>query len=123
MKVSDISLKCRLIVICVVLLVAEQIETAIALTQEKVNSDLNVAGELLSSLGTPVLDDKDLMTLEAVEQISRERQSLSIPQLKLQGKPLAYHYDFVDNVQELVGGRPQFFNASRMACSEFRQMS
>lgn len=91
------------------LIIARNIKTAMDITQQKVVSDLRVAHELLYAQGHPELDTDATTTVTAVNQITKERVTISIPSMKLGGKPIAGDYSIVDKVQQLVGGTATIF--------------
>jgi methyl-accepting chemotaxis protein len=92
-----------------VLLIANQIKTAMDITQQKVNADLNVANDVFYSYGTPILEGDEQMDIQAVNQITQQMSSLTIPTMTIQGHKLAYTSDIVDTIQQLVGGTATIF--------------
>lgn len=69
------------------------------LIQQKVNADLVVAHTIFHSKGNAILDKGEMLTFEAVNQISKEKTIVSIPAMKLGGKKLALNYDLVDQIK------------------------
>ncbi len=90
-------------------MIHNNIETAVNITQQKVNSDLNVAHDVLYSYGTPTLDEFEPMRIDAINQRSKSKSSVSIPTMKIAGKKVAYNYEIVDHIQRLVGGTATIF--------------
>ena len=91
------------------LVIANQMKTAMDITQQKVNSDLNVAHDILYSYGHPTLESGEQMQIQAVNQITQKMSSLTIPTMKIQGHNVAYNYEIVDKIQQLVGGTATIF--------------
>lgn len=83
--------------------VRNYLETTITITQQKVNADLNVAHEILASAGMPVLDEDEPMTVQAVNQITLNTKTITIPTMKIAGARVANTTDLVDHVQRLIG--------------------
>ncbi|MBD3307050.1 HAMP domain-containing protein [candidate division KSB3 bacterium] len=92
-----------------VLLIKNYLETAMDITQQKVNSDLTVAHDVFYAHGTPVLDSVDPIDLTATNQITLASENIQIPAMKLQGKSIMYTYELVDKIRSLVGGTATIF--------------
>ena len=92
-----------------VVMIANHIETAITLTQNKVNSDLNVAHDIFYAAGVPTLSEKTLQHVQATQQISKVQNTFEIPALMLNDEPLLENYAIVDRIQKLVGGTATIF--------------
>ncbi len=71
--------------------------------QKKVNSDLIVANKILYTEGTPLLSRNRTMRVTAINQISKESDSLIIPVMLLNENQLAFNYDLVDSIKETTG--------------------
>ena len=91
------------------LIIARDIKTAMELTQQKVVSDLRVAHDLFYANGTPELDSAEIMSVNAVNQITKEATRVSIPTMKINGVVAAGNYAVVDKIQKLVGGTATVF--------------
>ena len=90
-------------------MIVNHIETATGITQQKVNYDLQVAHDVLYSHGRPMLDASEQIELEAMNQQTKTQRLLTVPLLKIEGKQLAYRYEIVDRIQQLVGGTATIF--------------
>ena len=90
-------------------MIINHLEMAKALTQQKVNSDLKVAHDILYTSGTPRLDRQHTSSIDAIDQESKQIHSLEVPAFLLDKEPLLYHYGIVDKIQELVGGTATIF--------------
>ncbi|GAK60856.1 chemotaxis sensory transducer [Candidatus Vecturithrix granuli] len=142
MRISHISLKWRLVMICIVLIsipililgflsyqaakkeiyasveqklreqvvmIANHLETAITLTQNKVNTDLKVAHNLLYASGTARLDQDLTIAIDAVNQSTGDRNVIEVPVMTINDEMLMYNDDIVNNIQKLVGGTATIF--------------
>lgn len=69
--------------------------------QTKVNSSLNVAHELFYKQGE--ITHKSTLTVEAVNQITKEKKNVEIDDWKIDKQSIYKNYDFVDKIQELTG--------------------
>lgn len=142
MKISHISLKWRLVLICIslisipililsflsyhaakkeiyasveqklreqVVMIANHLETAITLTQNKVNTDLKVAHNSLYASGTPGLDQELTIAIDAVNQSTGDRNVIEAPVMTINDEMLVYNDSIVNNIQKLVGGTTTIF--------------
>ncbi len=91
------------------IMIKNQIELAMELTQEKVNSDLNVAHHSLYLYGSPTLDHEERMEIQAVNQITQSTRTLTIPTMRIQDKQVANNFEIVDTIQQMVGGTATIF--------------
>jgi methyl-accepting chemotaxis protein len=80
-----------------------------SLIQKKVNSDLNVAKEVLASFGTFRIDTASPLTLEAVDQVSGERATVTVPAWTFGDTPVHDDFTIVDKIKGLVGGTCTIF--------------
>ena len=80
------------------------------MVQEKVVSDLNVAGEMLSRHGPKIsVIPGERVRFEAVNQFTNESSPVTVPLWKLGNITLTGDNYFVDEVQRLVGGTCTIF--------------
>ncbi len=93
------------------ILIAKQVETAMSITQQQINTDLQVAHEILFSSGEPRLNENERITLNVTEQVSQQRHSVTIPVMTLDGQKAVSHNEIVDRIQQLVGGTATIFQA------------
>ncbi len=90
------------------------VETSNGLLQDQVDSSLNVAHELLGRAGT-LSFGPETVTWDAINQITKEKQQVTLPQMKLGGRWLGQNADaatptpVVDQLQELAGGTCTIF--------------
>jgi len=91
------------------LIISKDVENMYQIVQSKITSDLNVARAQLTAAGQPVLDETDYMQVTAINQITQSTQTISIPTMKINGEDVAYNYDIVDRVQNIVGGTATIF--------------
>ncbi|MCX8043570.1 MAG: Cache 3/Cache 2 fusion domain-containing protein [Desulfobacterota bacterium] len=91
------------------LVVAQDIKTAMTITQQKVVSDLRVAHDLFYGAGLPELDSTQMMTVNAIHQVTKDKSQITIPTMKIGGKTIAGDYTIVDKAQQLVGGTATIF--------------
>lgn len=73
------------------------------LVQKKVNSDLIVANKILYTEGIPLLSRNRTMRVSAINQISKDVDSLTIPLMLLNDKQIAFNYDLVDSIKDTTG--------------------
>ncbi len=92
-----------------VLMLRNHIETAMELTQQKVNSDLKVAHDILYSYGTPTLNVDEPMKVQAINQITKKSDFIEIPTMSIQGETISNNFQIVDRIQSLVGGTATIF--------------
>ena len=90
-------------------MILNHIETAMRLTQQQVNSDLNVAHELFYSYGTPQLDPSSKLLINATNQLTRNTTAIEIPMMMINNEPIANNFEIVDKIQSLVGGTATIF--------------
>ncbi len=77
--------------------------------QSKVNSDLILAEQVISSMGEPYLDSTKSISVTAVNQITKKSKTISIPLMEMAGKQTAFNYAAVDKIYTLVGGTATIF--------------
>jgi methyl-accepting chemotaxis protein len=91
------------------LLIRNDVGTIFQVAQEKVNYDLNVARETLNAKGQASLDASSTVTVNAVNQESKEAKDIVLPVMKIGKTPILYNYEIVDKVQKMVGGTATIF--------------
>lgn len=79
------------------------------LLQKKINSDLNVAQDVLDSFGQLKIVDADSARVEAVNQVSKDSVRVSLPEWSFGGQKVYNDFTIVDKIQKLVGGTCTIF--------------
>ncbi len=77
--------------------------------QAKVNSDMILAEQVISSLGEPYLDRNRTISVTAVNQTTKRGESVSLPVMEMDGRQVAFNYEAVDRIRTLVGGTATIF--------------
>ncbi len=77
--------------------------------QSKVKSDLIFAEYLLNSRGKVYLDRDKEITIDAVNQITKEKSAVTIPVMMAGGQPVPFNYSIVDDIRNHVGGTATIF--------------
>jgi len=77
--------------------------------QNTVNSNLNVAQNILDNEGHLFLDDTDTQSVYITNQVTGSSQTISIPNMKINDEEIYRNYDIVDEVKNLVGGTATIF--------------
>jgi len=89
--------------------IARDVKTAMEITQQKVDSDLKVAHDIVYTLGQPELDSVEQLELSAVNQVTKDKMPVSLPVMKIGAQKVAGDYTIVDRIQQLVGGTATIF--------------
>jgi len=84
------------------------LESARSSAQKKVNSDLKVAHHLFYNSGSLQLTDQSL-EMEAVNQISKEKSSVTLKQWVFDGYQIQENFVFVDKLKSILGGTATIF--------------
>lgn len=84
------------------------IEVQLAESQNRVNYALSAASELFSVSGEVSLSE-DEITVNAVNQVSLARSSVSINQLLIDGQGIYENYNLVDKIQQITGATATIF--------------
>ncbi len=92
-----------------VVMTTKHVETAINITQQQVNVDLRVAHEIFYSYGSPILDKDEQIDIQATDQTTQIDHSIKIPVMKIRNENIAFNYEIVDRIQQLVGGTATIF--------------
>jgi len=85
------------------LMVTENIRNHYNTLQNKVNDELKTARYVFDSSGTPALVKDEKMSIEATNQITKEKSTITIPTMKIEGKKIADNFEIVDEVKSMVG--------------------
>ncbi len=80
-----------------------------SLLSDKVKTDLNILDEDIRKLGTPYLNTGNTVTVDMVNQVTKEKESATIPTLQFGGHVINGNFDLVDKVQKQVGGTTTVF--------------
>ena len=89
--------------------VEEALEMQNEITQKQINSDLEVIDLMLKALGTPYLDKNEYIEMDIVNQITKEKEHVRIPVLKIGNMKINNNFKLVDAVQKKVGGTATIF--------------
>ncbi len=73
-------------------------------TQSKVNSDLKLLTGEMESLGLPKLDETSPIRMTITNQVTKEKEEVTIPSLKFGYVTVNDDTAFVDRIKELAGG-------------------
>ncbi|WP_243544722.1 methyl-accepting chemotaxis protein [Pseudodesulfovibrio tunisiensis] len=79
------------------------------LLADKVRTDLNLMEEAIQAEGAPWLNLEDTVSVTLVNQITKEKESATIPSLEFGTRKVFQNYDLVDSVQAKVGGTATIF--------------
>ena len=79
------------------------------LLADKVKSDLAVMDDEISALGQPKLDDSRAVTMDIVNQVSKDKETVTIPSLVFGDSAVNNNFNLVDSVQKRVGGTATIF--------------
>ncbi|MFW6456234.1 MAG: Cache 3/Cache 2 fusion domain-containing protein [Desulfohalobiaceae bacterium] len=94
---------------------ARQLEHTLQLqhnmTQEKLDSDLEIMQTELNSWGTPKLDDSEEIEMRITNQETEASETVQIPVLKAGYSPLTENWELVDKIQDLSGVTATIFQA------------
>ena len=85
------------------LLICENVKNLYTSMQSRIDSDLGVAKNVFYSAGKPVIDKKENITFNAVNQITKKESTVSISPMKINGEKIPYNFNIVDDVQNMVG--------------------
>jgi methyl-accepting chemotaxis protein len=81
------------------------------MTQEKLDSDLEIMQTELQNWGTPSLDDSREVEMRITNQNTGETETVQIPTLKAGYSPLTKNWELVDKIQEMSGVTATIFQA------------
>ncbi|MEQ8221238.1 MAG: methyl-accepting chemotaxis protein [Candidatus Eremiobacterota bacterium] len=84
-------------------LISENVKNRYFSLQAKTDSDLSVARNIFYAAGKPALNKREKETFNAVNQISKKVNSVSIYPMEINGEKIPRNYNIVDNVQNIVG--------------------
>jgi len=85
------------------LLVHESVRNMYFSMKVSIDTDLKVAKTIFYSDGKPVVDKKETLTFNAINQITKKESSVNIYPMKINGEKIPYNYNLVDKVQNAVG--------------------
>ena len=89
--------------------VKDALEMQMDITQAEIDSDLELITQMTKSLGKPHLDEKEFVELDIVNQITKEKEHVRIPVLKIGDMVINNNFQLVDEVQRRVGGIATIF--------------
>ncbi|MBF0100540.1 MAG: methyl-accepting chemotaxis protein [Desulfobacterales bacterium] len=79
------------------------------LLELKVESDLNVANDMLNSKGKLSVDQSKLIDVKAVNQVTKEVVTVSLPTWHFGNQKIHEDFTIVDDIQKLIGGTCTIF--------------
>ncbi len=77
--------------------------------QEKVNSDLKVAEEIVLKGSTISINENNIISAKIINQITKKETEKKLPQMSWNNKQLFQNFDEVDQIKNLVGGTATIF--------------
>jgi len=87
----------------------QEVQAVYDIAQKKVNSDLNVAGYIVSNHGEITIDPSEATDFTITNQVTKQSEKVSIPLMKIDSHALSFNYDIVDTIQQTVGGTATVF--------------
>jgi len=84
-------------------LICENVKNRYFSLQAKADSDLSVARNIFYASGKPVLNKREKVTFDAINQITKKVTPVNIYPMEINGEKIPHNYDLVDNVQNIVG--------------------
>ncbi|MFP4392670.1 MAG: Cache 3/Cache 2 fusion domain-containing protein [Desulfohalobiaceae bacterium] len=81
------------------------------MTQDKLDSDLELMQTELTNWGTPVLDDSQEVEMRITNQETEESETVEIPTLKAGYSPLTENWELVDKIHDMSGVTATIFQA------------
>lgn len=90
-------------------IIAQDAKTLYDIAQGKVTADLNVARNFLHEGGQVYLDESETTSFAAIDQVSKSEKTVTVPAMKVGGEGIAFNYNIVDDVQNVVGGTATVF--------------
>jgi len=79
------------------------------LLADKVKSDLAVMDDEIRTLGQPELDDSRPVSMTIVNQVTKDKDTVTIPSLVFGNSSINNNFSLVDKVQKKVGGTATLF--------------
>ncbi len=84
-------------------------ETQHSLLVEKLVADLNVAHKVCSTYGKLSIDEGNKITMEAVNQVTKAKETVSLPTWQFGDQKVNNDFTIVDEIQRLAGGTCTIF--------------
>ncbi|MCG8332954.1 MAG: Cache 3/Cache 2 fusion domain-containing protein [Proteobacteria bacterium] len=78
-------------------------KTSEAEIRKKVKSDLAIARLLLYAPGSPYIDDGKPLAVSAVHQRTKKSSQITIPQMSIRNRKVAFNFDIVDEIKTKTG--------------------
>lgn len=95
------------------LLAKRNVESVYEIGLQKVKTNLQFADKIILSGflsgRTVTVDENEMRSITAINQITKESKTISIPIMKLNGEPLLYNYELIDQVKQAAGGTCTIF--------------
>jgi methyl-accepting chemotaxis protein len=79
------------------------------LLNDKVKGDLSIMEETIAAAGSPRLDDMNMVSMTIVNQVSKEKENVTIPAMMFGYQSVNGNFALVDAVQRRVGGTATIF--------------
>ncbi|WP_456325515.1 methyl-accepting chemotaxis protein [Desulfonauticus submarinus] len=79
------------------------------LTLEKLKIDLALMNKEIKGLGDVYLDNSQIINMTIINQITKQRENVSIPTLKIGSMSINNNFELVDKIKNLVGGTATIF--------------
>ncbi|WP_147819874.1 methyl-accepting chemotaxis protein [Salidesulfovibrio onnuriiensis] len=80
-----------------------------SLLADKVKTDLNLMQKEMAKYGSPFINAGNSVTMDIVNQVTKEKENVTIPTMQFGGHVISGTYDFVDMIQKQVGGTATIF--------------
>jgi methyl-accepting chemotaxis protein len=85
------------------LLVCESVKNMYFSMQTSVNTDLEVARNMFYAEGKPLLDKREKVAFNAINQVTKKESNINLYPMKINGEKIPYNYNIVDKVQSTIG--------------------
>jgi methyl-accepting chemotaxis protein len=79
------------------------------LLNDKVKGDLSIMEDAIAAAGSPRLDDMNMISMTIVNQVSKEKENVTIPAMMFGDESVNGNFTLVDAVQRRVGGTATIF--------------
>jgi methyl-accepting chemotaxis protein len=76
---------------------------------DKVRGDLSIMDDAIAAAGSPRLDEGDPVTMTIVNQVTKEKEQVTIPAMRFGYREVNNNFELVDSVQRRVGGTATIF--------------
>jgi len=90
-------------------LITEALRMQNDITQEKLKGDLKLMEKEVTSRGSFYLDEQNKIKMTIINQITKAREQVEIPTLKLGDMVINNNFELVDQIKSMVGGTATIF--------------